>query len=438
MNNNSKKMKRTVFRTLISAILLSCVVFSCKEEPRGQTATNKTPPSPLSNVNITPLPGGAHVTYTLPNEEDIAYVKCEFVFNNKERTVLSSVYKNYLEVDGISEEVEIELKLSVVNNSEVASKPHLEKFIPLEPPMTYILKSMKVEPTFGGVKVSWENPSRILAGISFLASNDDGELEFHDILYSSLPQGTKSLRGFNTDSRTFAFSIVDKYENVSDTVRFEIEPIYEVMLDKELFARGELTGDISAESHDTRPIEHIWNGVLHGEHFEIWHTRADAGFIPPLTFTVDLGEETQLTRIVVYNRTGYEYGQHNLRFFDIWGIGGYPPPYTTVGTHTVRGRDPVYHNNEPVTVIRSDHEYYVDGSWQQDWYRLAECEIVKPSGSPVGVNTPEDIAAHMAGYEFEFPQDVPKTRFLRFVVFETWARTAVLHISEISVFGDDR
>jgi hypothetical protein len=82
--------------------------------------------------------------------------------------------------------------------------------------------------------------------------------------------------------------------------------------------------------------------------------------------------------------------------------------------------------------------YYEDGSWKADWTRLAECEIIKPSGSPMGTNTPEDLAAHNAGFEFEMPQDVPKVRYIRFEVRETWGRTAAIHLAEISVFGDDR
>ena len=421
-------MKRsTCLCAFVSALILCLVSYAftaCSDEPKGQIATNKTPPSPLTNVQIEPTYGGAFVTYSLPDEEDISYVKCEFEYNGKKRTVRSSVYKNYLEVDGIGEEVETELKLCVVNHSEIESSAFIAKFIPLEPPMSFILKSFHVEPTFGGVKVTWENPTRMMAGISFLASNDIGELELQDIVFSSLPTGLKSLRGFNTDKRLFALTITDKYENEYDTVRVEMEPLYEQILDKSKFKRVALTGDNNT-SHDNRPIENIWNGILDGDHYEIWHTVADAGFIPPQTFTIDVGSLAQLTRIMVYNRSGdndmYAYGQHNLRIFDIWGTDQLQHATTNAsGWET------------------SDDPYYSDNTWKNDWTLLAECEIIKPSGSPPGINTPEDLAAHHAGFEFEFRQDVSKMRYIRFVVHETWARTAALHISEISVYGDER
>ena len=420
-------MKRLAIFSAGLIFLLSSAFLSCSELPIGQIATNKTPPSPLTNVDITPTYGGAYVTYTLPNEQDISYVKCEFTYNGKKRTVRSSIYKNHLEIDGLGDPEEIELKICVVNHSEVESKPHIEKFIPLEPPVSFILNSFRVEPSFGGIKIHWENPTRIMAGISFLAADDNGVLELKDMVFSSLPTGTKSLRGFNTDLRTFAMSITDKYENEYDTVKFQVEPFYEVMIDKSLFKRVPLTGD-NMTTHDNRPIEKIWDGIYFGGHYDIWHTIADAvanqGLNNPQTFTIDLGVMAQLSRVVVYNRSGdndmYAYDQHNLRRFDVWGTD--QPMYTGVQGNYETSTNP----------------YYSDNSWKADWKLLAECEVIKPSGSPRGTNTPEDIAAHYAGFEFEFTQDVPKVRYIRFVVNETWSRTAALHICEIDVFGDDR
>ena len=416
-------MKRLAIFSAGFLFLLYSAFLSCSEVPIGQTSTNKTPPSPLTNVVITPTYGGAYISYTLPNEQDISYVKCEFTYNGKKRTVRSSIYKNQLEVDGLGDPEEIELKICVVNHSEIESKPHIEKFMPLEPPMSFILHSFRVEASFGGIKIYWENPTRIMAGISFLAANDEGVLELKDMVFSSLPTGMKSLRGYNTKRRMFAMSIQDKYENISDTVKFEVEPIYEVMLDKSLFKRVPLTGDNNT-THDNRPIEKIWDNIYFGGHYDIWHTVADAGFTIPQHFTIDLGTMAQLSRVVIYNRSGdndmYAYDQHNLRRFGVWGTD--KPKYTSMQGGYETSTDP----------------YYNDNSWKADWKLLAECEIIKPSGSPRGTNTPEDIAAHYAGFEFEFTQDVPKMRYIRFEVHETWSRTAALHIGEISVYGDDR
>jgi hypothetical protein len=417
-----KNMKKTVFnykqtfcvRITGLLMLLSFVALSCSELPVGQTPTDKVAPSPLQNVVITPTNGGAYITYTLPKEDDISYVKCEFTYNGATRTVRSSIYKNYMEVDGIGEPEEIELKLFVVDHSENVSSPHIQKFLPLDPPMKAILNSFHVEPTFGGVLITWENPAKAMAGISILAANDNGELELKDMIFSSLAIDAKRLRGFNTNKRLFALSITDKYENVSDTFKIEVEPYYEIMLDKSKFSSPAFPGD-NTSVNDNRPIEKIWDGVLDDpDKYHGWHTDAAAGYTIPQHFSIDLGAKAQLTHVVLFERGEiYPYAQHNLRLFDIWGT-------------------------DVLLFPRDNAAYYNSNEWKKDWILLAQCEVVKPSGMPPGTNTPEDLAAHNAGFDFEFRQDVIKVRYIRFEVHDTWAHTPAMHMAELSVYGDDR
>jgi hypothetical protein len=395
-------------------ILFSLAIFSCSENQIGQPPTDKTPPAALSNVKITPMNGGAYITYSLPREDDISYVKCEFTYAGITRTVRSSIYKNYMEVEGLGEPEEIELRLYVVDHSENLSKAHTEKFIPLEPPMTAIMRSFRIEPVFGGVEVTWENPAKAMVGISFLAAADNGELELKDMVFSSLATGSKKLRPFDTSRRLFALSITDKYENLSDTFRTEVEPWYEVMLDKSRFSSPALAGD-NVSVNDNRPIEKIWDGVLDDpDKYHGWHTDAAAGYTIPQHFTVDLGVMAQLTHLTLFERGEiYPFAQHNLRLFDIWGT-------------------------DELKAERTDAEYFNSNEWKKDWTLLAQCEVVKPSGMPPGTNTPEDLAAHDAGFDFDFRQDVPKMRYIRFEVHDTWAHTPAMHMAEISVYGDDR
>ncbi|MGV8138620.1 MAG: DUF5000 domain-containing lipoprotein [Mangrovibacterium sp.] len=406
-------MNKTVMlnkkRPALAALLLILALVSCKEAPIGQEPTDDIPPAPLTGVQITPAYGGARISYNLPAEEDISYVKCEFEYKGEKHTVNSSVYKSYLDIEGLGDTSEIQAKLSVIDHSENASEPYAASFVPLAPPMAAILESFTVTPTYGGIKVAWENPAGIVAGISFLAANDKGELELQDIYYTSAATGTKSLRGFNTNKRLFALSIVDKYENNSDTFKVEIEPLYEAELDKSKFADGHLKGD-NFSVNNNRPLSYIWDGTID----KIWHTLADGGYSIPQFFTVDLGDKMALSRFVEWERNGqYSYAQHNLRIFDVYG--------TDELTHPAD--DPYYANID---------------EWTKDWHLLAKCEVIKPSGSAMGTNTAEDLAAEEAGFNFDFDESAPKIRYLRFVVWETWAKTPAMHVAEISVFGDDR
>ncbi len=395
------------------AVFMLCLLimgtFSCEEAPVGQIPTDNTPPSGLSNVTITPEYGGGLVSYDLPQEEDISYVRCEYVKNGKEYSINSSVYNSSLKIQGLSDTTELQVSLYVVDHSENTSEPYKASFIPLPSPMKAVLESFVVTPTYGGARISWENPAEVLVGISFLAANDEGELELQDIYYTSAAYGTKSLHGFPTDKRLFALSLVDKYENKSDTVRVEVSPLFEEEFSKEFFADGHLAGD-NISTRSDRPVSNLWDGTTD----VIWHTDPGAGYSVPQFFTVDLGVTGKLlSRFVLWERYDYAYSQHNLRLFDVYG--------TDSLTHEI------------------DDEYYADiDQWKQDWKLISECEVIKPSGSRVGTNTEEDLAASRAGFNFDFKENATNIRYLRFVVKETWAKTTALHAAEIAVFGDAR
>jgi len=394
------------------AVSLLCLIvigtISCDEASVGQIPTDDIAPSGLSNVVITPEYGGGLVSYDLPKEEDISYVRCEYENDGKLCSVNSSVYNSSLKIVGLSDTTEMKVSLYVVDHSENLSEPYETSFTPLPSPMKAVLESFVVTPTYGGAKITWENPAEVLVGISFLAANDEGVLELQDIYYTSAAQGIKSLYGFTTDKRLFALSLVDKYENVSDTVKVEISPLFEEEFSKDFFADGHLLGD-NISTRSNRPVSNLWDGTTD----VIWHTDPAAGYSVPQFFTVDLGVIGDLSRFILWERNDYAYSQHNLRLFDVYG--------TDSLTHEI------------------DDEYYADiDQWTQDWKLISECEVIKPSGSKVGTNTEEDLAASRAGFNFDFKENATNIRYLRFVVKETWAKTTAMHAAEISVFGDAR
>ena len=63
--------------------LLIVSITSCDEEKIGQTPTDNIPPQPISNVSVESLPGGAKISYELPQETDISYVKGEYLFQGR-------------------------------------------------------------------------------------------------------------------------------------------------------------------------------------------------------------------------------------------------------------------------------------------------------------------------------------------------------------------
>ncbi len=382
-------------------------ISSCKEDAIGQNPIDSIPPSPITDVQTEPTPGGAILYYNIPDETDISYVTCEYLFQGKKKISRASIYNSFITIEGLAEIAPCEFTLYLVDHSENKSKPYVGSFTPLEPPYQTIFKTLEMEPDFGGVVIRWKNEENVMIGAFLLAMGDDGEWEEYDLVFSTSIEDKRSIRGYNTDSRLFAVCLMDKYGNYTDTFKLEQVPLYEKELDKKKFKDGHLAGD-NTTSHTSRPISNIWDGNIS----VIWHTVPDAGFTPPQTFTIDLGVEAKLSRMMLWNRQdGFTFAQHNLHYFEVWGTKELKYPITDAN--------------------------YSAGPWRNDWILLGDFEQIKPSGLPLGQTNDEDLAASAAGSEFIFESGAGEIRYIRFVVKETWARTAAIHIAEVSVFGDD-
>ena len=402
--NNINPLSLLIRYFLVIGVLIAA---ACKEEQIGQTGVDNVPPSSVKNVQVEPLPGGARISYDLPDETDISYITCEYMFNNQKKVTRSSIYNNYVIIEGLADVVPCDFTLYLVDHSENKSEPLKGSFTPLEPPFRSVFKTITLEPDFGGVVIRWQNESSALIGAFLYAMNDDGEWEEYDLVYSSTKEEVRSIRGYSTDERKFGVSLIDQFGNTSDTLVVSAIPLYENLLDKTKFKDGHLAGD-NYTSHNSRPINNIWDGDIQ----VIWHTVPTAGFTPPQTFTIDLGVQAKLSRMMLWNRQdGFTFNQHNLRYFEVWG--------TKELSHGI------------------NDNYWLGESWKDEWIFLGDFEQIKPSGLPLGQTNADDDAATRAGSEFIFESGAGEVRYIRFVVKETWARTAAIHIAEVSIYGDD-
>lgn len=397
--------RSSLFRCLLLVGIMT--VLSCKEDHVGQTPVDSIPPSAVTNVVVEPLPGGAKISYELPDETDISYVTCEYTINNEKKVARASIYNNYVIIEGLAEIMPCDFTLYLVDHSENKSAPYSASFVPLEAPFRSVFKTISVEPDFGGVVIRWENETQALIGAFLFAMNNEGEWEEYDLVYSSVAAERRSIRGYDTEERNFGVSLIDRFGNTTDTLVVATVPLYEKLLDKSKFKDGHLMGD-NYTSHTSRPISNIWDGNIG----VIWHTVPDAGYTPPQTFTIDMGVQAKLSRMMLWNRQdGFVFNQHNLRYFEVWG--------TNELTHGI-----------------NDSHWTVD-AWKDDWVLIGDFEQIKPSGLPLGQTDADDEAASVAGSEFVFEPGADEVRYLRFVVKETWARTAAIHIAEVSIYGDD-
>lgn len=392
-------------------ILGGCLFASaCNEEFVGQTPVDSEAPSAVSDVIVENQPGGAKISYTLPKETDISYVRAEYMYKGSMAATKSSIYQNYVLLEGFGSEDPVDVKLYTVDHSGNDSQPVNVTIQPLLPPVYAITQSFEWERDFGGFKLNWTNSTGNEVVLTLLMKAEDGIYYEEESYYTTAKNGEYNFRGFEDVPTDFGLYVRDKFYNYSDTVMFSLTPIREIEIPSDHFAR---VTDIPADNKTQLggwDFETMWNDVVGDEG---WHTTDGNGGKLPLYWTIDLGLKAKLSRFTIWHRTSIPYGHQNLKKFVVYGATDYE-----------KGKDNAY--------------WEKGGDWETDdhWTYIGTYEIKKPSGLPTGT-TSEDIEAMNAGFGFNVPIDIPSIRYIRFGMLSNFSGGQDLHISEIKFFGDD-
>ena len=101
-------------KKLILFTLFCFISFSCSKSEDGDT----NPPSVLTVDSVTPTNGGGVISYTLPNDTDILYVRAEYTNSNGvDVNRASSYHNNSIEIDGLNQTTPFIITLYVVDEN---------------------------------------------------------------------------------------------------------------------------------------------------------------------------------------------------------------------------------------------------------------------------------------------------------------------------------
>ncbi|WP_080905562.1 DUF5000 domain-containing lipoprotein [Parabacteroides sp. Marseille-P3160] len=382
----------------INIMILFLLLCSCKEEYVGQYPVDDIAPQQISEPVVENMEGKVKISYKLPNETDLLYVKAVYkntLGNIKEER--ASVFKNELYIYGFGKSKKQTIELITVDRSQNESAPLYIEIEPLDSPIYKIYESLNVYESWGGIKMIWENLLNEQIVVEVYKKEED---EFIDLetIYSKEKEGSGAVRGLDTIPQKFCIFIRDIYQNYTDTLITILKPLFEVKLPSNEFKELPLAPGYAASAW-SNGWNKLWDGIATGDDSKYYLSAGD----PKPYFTVDLGHIYKLSRTKVWGRTNYAYSLHNPRYFEFWG---------TTDFNSVK--DPA--------------------NWD-GWVRLLECESHKPSGNESTVVTAEDKAYAEAGEEYEFPDDVIPVRYIRFRCIETWTKTNALHLNELSFWG---
>jgi hypothetical protein len=381
--------------------LLSFV--SCNEEPVGRQPVDGDAPGPVSEVTWYPTPGGAVFHYQLPDNEDLLYVKALFSRDDDvESESIASIYADSLVIEGFGDTLRKEVSLYAVDRSGNLSSPVVVRDItPLKPSIYYVGDSLELLPDFGGIRAKWINNSGDEVAIVVLRKDSaTNEYVTFDRTYSTVRDGDFII-GNNempTVENDYAVYAQDRWGHVTETKLFTLTPLFLAEFDKGIFRGVSLPNDATVMG--SYPITGLWNGDRYG-----FVAVQGGDNIMPKSLTMDLGVLGNIYRI-----------QFLWRIDPDWEWRGGSP--TLMKVYGCAELDPT-------------------GNWDS-WTEIYNYISVKPSGLPKGQNTAEDLEKFNAGEMFDIDPNLPKMRYLRINIYETWAAGDNFQIAEITVYGDNR
>jgi hypothetical protein len=376
--------------------LILLAINACKQERLGPIEKDKVAPGSVTNINIVNLNGSARISYSLPTDPDLLYIKA--LYTTKQGVVREtkvSRFNSSLTVDGFADTSAYDVKLYAVDKSENTSPAVDVTVHPLTPSVFLVRDSLVVNPDFGGVNVAYTNTDEDNLAIVVLAIDSLGQFSPINTNYTNLKEGNFSARGLPAVPTKFGVYVRDRWGNLSDTLIVTLTPLFEALLD-----RTKMNGIVLPTDAPLGYQGNI-NGLFDGNVNDGFYHTGDAARMPQW-FTFDMGVTAKLSRLTWFMRPGYFYSLHNPRVIEIWG------------------------SNNPNP----------DGSFDASWTLLVSYTQVKPSGLPAGQLSSDDIAAANAGETVVFPLNAPKVRYIRFKTLKNWSDGTYVNFYELMMWGD--
>lgn len=400
-------MKRIKIFLTITALLIT--IAACKEEVLGPTGDGNAPGA-ITNPQVQNLPGAARITYTLPKDPNLLYVKAVYDVNGKQMEERASYFNNNITVQGFGDTREREVVLYAVSRNEKASEPLTVKVTPLPPAIEDIYNSLVVINAFGGINVSYKNIYKAKVVIEVLLDSA-GEWLSLDAEYTELEAGDFSVRGMPAVERTFGIFVRDRWNNRSDTLVVKRTPVPEELLPAPTYRRNAwpipqraplpASGSpmVTPANLGSWPFDEMFNDVISsGDGFHT-NERLDQ----PIWLPFDLGRVTKLSRFKIWQRQGgYIYDHGNPHRWELWG--------TNTPTDT------------------------------SSWVLLGSYLMLKPSGGDAPVaQTSQDADVAAEGQEYDFLVSAPPVRYVAWKNIDSWANIGGekghFHLTEMKIWG---
>ena len=395
---------KTLIKKITFSILFVTLIFSCSKNENVDT----TPPGILSDISVVPTNGGGIISYSLPSDNDISYVRAEYTNSQGEDVFrVSSRYNNSIEINGLNQTTPIQVRLYVVDENENVSEEVEIEFTPLESFIYLVQQSIEISPDLGGVKITWENIASKTVFVYVHILN--GTNETIRILSSDNAQESLFIRGLDAVEMTFSTKVEDFDGNITDLqVVGNYTPLFEEKIEKNtwtLIASQSMNGN----AYEGRTVN-FWDDIVDtvetdsdNSYFIATRENNGGSLNFPLDIVIDLNKNVKIKRFKIWQRAywyqgggvTYHYQEENLKSFNL------------------------YASNDA-----------------QSWDLLGEFDIGDPRDSAGNIPATAFQEA-IDGHDFTLDNTSEQFRYLKFSITSNYGSTIITVGSEITLYGLD-
>jgi hypothetical protein len=394
----------------IYILLLAAFAFTaCNEEVLDTTAPGK-----VTDISYTPTNGGAILTFTAPDDDDLLYVKAVYTNSlGKEVFKVTSHYGDSIEIDGFKEATPQKIKLYAVDRSNNHSEPAEIEVTPMKSFIYLVQESVQLKEQLGGVRITWENPDRktVFVYVNFSKAGKT----YERILSSALSDPVLMIRGLDPEEYSFSVTVEDFNGNKTDKMDVgTYKPLLEQKIDKSTW---KVLQNLSVDGDKWEgTLASFWDDVVDTKEsgsdnsYFIINRDDNGGMLKwPLDIVVDLNKTVVVNRFVVWQRAfAYVNAEQN-------------------GVST----DYYYYKEENMK------SFSVSVSTDKlTWTSLGVFDIGDPRDAS-GVISPAKYKEAVDGHEFNLESVSQPFRYMKFSVLSNYGSETNVYGSEITLYGLD-
>ena len=394
--------------------------------PRGSLDA----PGQVTVTRVTNFPGRSVIHYSLPNDDNLRYVKAKYSPRlGVQSEMNASYFTDSIVVEGFYAEGDYPVELYSVSTGGAFSEPVKVTVTPTKPSYQLISENMKASSIFGGFLLEAENPVGEKVFVTIEKQDESGEWIALDQFYVGenaikiIERGQKSVESY------YRYTVEDHWGNISEPREFSLTPMFEQKLDKKIWKQAFGPGEVDYSHYGTATFNKMFDDIILKADQACWQTSA-SGTHPadinkaPIVVTIDLGATYCLSRMEEWPvfSTITSYNSRYEKYFS----GGDPKDFELYGATVLDQDTPLFDE---------------DGNLNPNWTLIFKGTNKRPSGSNnsalIDQITDEEEYMFSNGIprEFEFERvDIP-VRYFKMRFLSNWGGRPYVVIGEISLYG---